>query len=208
MFVFLRWPTGEFGTTLRAATWHRRLRELSPRRSEIHSTRLLTKVQPKRFPATNVLFSKYSILYSFFSPRIRQETFDDFVNVIFQWFVGSTLTSFLEMIFIYILTLGDFCSSSIIQNVMLRYFNKCLTISYSCVLVNPLIVGQYGIDNIITSCFLLQFSDILLYTFRTQQPTQCFRVHGQMTLKSMKTQECDNKTGTDFAFVILGQGNQ
>ena len=54
----------------------------------------------------------------------------------------------------------------------------------------------------------LQFSDVLLYTSRTQQPSQCFRVHGQLPLKGMSIQESDNKTGTDFAFVILGQGNQ
>lgn len=53
-----------------------------------------------------------------------------------------------------------------------------------------------------------QFSDVLLYTFRTQQPTQCFRVHGQLPLKGMKIQDADNKTGTDFAFIIDGQGNQ
>ncbi|XP_043513816.1 FERM, ARHGEF and pleckstrin domain-containing protein 1-like isoform X2 [Frieseomelitta varia] len=52
------------------------------------------------------------------------------------------------------------------------------------------------------------FSDILLYTFRTQQPTQCFRVHGQLSLKGMKIRESDNKTGSDFAFVIDAQGNQ
>ncbi|XP_011057817.1 PREDICTED: FERM, RhoGEF and pleckstrin domain-containing protein 1-like [Acromyrmex echinatior] len=52
------------------------------------------------------------------------------------------------------------------------------------------------------------FSDVLLYTFRTQQPTQCFRVHGQLPLKGMKIQDADNKTGTDFAFIIDGQGNQ
>lgn len=52
------------------------------------------------------------------------------------------------------------------------------------------------------------FSDVLLYTFRTQQPTQCFRVHGQIPLKGMKIQDADNKTGTDFAFIIDGQGNQ
>lgn len=53
-----------------------------------------------------------------------------------------------------------------------------------------------------------QFSDVLLYTFRTQQPTQCFRVHGQLPLKGMNIQDADNKTGTDFAFIIDGQGNQ
>ncbi|XP_012274330.1 FERM, ARHGEF and pleckstrin domain-containing protein 1 isoform X2 [Orussus abietinus] len=52
------------------------------------------------------------------------------------------------------------------------------------------------------------FSDVLLYTFRTQQPTQCFRVHGQLPLKGMKIQDGDNKTGSDFAFVIYGLGNQ
>ncbi|XP_017793131.1 PREDICTED: FERM, RhoGEF and pleckstrin domain-containing protein 1-like isoform X1 [Habropoda laboriosa] len=52
------------------------------------------------------------------------------------------------------------------------------------------------------------FSDILLYTFRTQQPTQCFHVHGQLPLKGMKIREGDNKTGSDFAFVIDAQGNQ
>ncbi|XP_015126163.1 FERM, ARHGEF and pleckstrin domain-containing protein 1 isoform X2 [Diachasma alloeum] len=52
------------------------------------------------------------------------------------------------------------------------------------------------------------FSDILLYTFRTQQPTQCFRVHGQLPLKGVTIQDGDNKTGTDFVFVIHGQGNQ
>ncbi|TGZ45944.1 Uncharacterized protein DBV15_02738 [Temnothorax longispinosus] len=52
------------------------------------------------------------------------------------------------------------------------------------------------------------FSDVLLYTFRTQQPTQCFRVHGQLPLKGMKIQDADNKTGTDFAFIVDGQGNQ
>ncbi|XP_008206719.2 FERM, ARHGEF and pleckstrin domain-containing protein 1 isoform X1 [Nasonia vitripennis] len=52
------------------------------------------------------------------------------------------------------------------------------------------------------------FSDVLLYTFRSQQPTQSFRVHGQLPLKSMKIQENDNKTGSDFAFVIHGLGNQ
>ncbi|CAD1475870.1 unnamed protein product, partial [Heterotrigona itama] len=52
------------------------------------------------------------------------------------------------------------------------------------------------------------FSDVLLYTFRTQQPTQCFRVHGQLPLKGMKIRESDNKTGSDFAFVIDAQGNQ
>ncbi|XP_058800996.1 FERM, ARHGEF and pleckstrin domain-containing protein 1-like [Phymastichus coffea] len=52
------------------------------------------------------------------------------------------------------------------------------------------------------------FSDILLYTFRSQQPIQCFRVHGQLPLKSMKIQENDNKTGSDYAFVIHGLGNQ
>ncbi|XP_048506345.1 FERM, ARHGEF and pleckstrin domain-containing protein 1 isoform X2 [Athalia rosae] len=51
------------------------------------------------------------------------------------------------------------------------------------------------------------FSDILLYTYRTQQPTQCFRVHGQLPLKGVKIQDGDNKTGTHFAFVIFGQGN-
>lgn len=54
----------------------------------------------------------------------------------------------------------------------------------------------------------MQFSDVLLYTFRSQQPMQCFRVHGQLPLKSMKIQENDNKTGSDFAFVIHGLGNQ
>ena len=53
-----------------------------------------------------------------------------------------------------------------------------------------------------------KFSDVLLYTFRTQQPTQCFRVHGQLPLKGMTIQDGDNKTGTDFVFVIQGQGNQ
>lgn len=52
------------------------------------------------------------------------------------------------------------------------------------------------------------FSDVLLYTFRTQQPTQCFRVHGQLPLKGIKIREGDNKTGSDFAFVIDAQGNQ
>nr|XP_031835474.1 FERM, ARHGEF and pleckstrin domain-containing protein 2-like [Nomia melanderi] len=52
------------------------------------------------------------------------------------------------------------------------------------------------------------FSDVLLYTFRTQQPTQCFRVHGQLPLKGMKIRESDNKTGSDFAFSIDAQGNQ
>ncbi|XP_011504890.1 PREDICTED: FERM, RhoGEF and pleckstrin domain-containing protein 1-like [Ceratosolen solmsi marchali] len=52
------------------------------------------------------------------------------------------------------------------------------------------------------------FSDVLLYTFRSQQPTQCFRVHGQLPLKNMKVQENDNKTGTDYAFIIHGIGNQ
>ncbi|XP_046419182.1 FERM, ARHGEF and pleckstrin domain-containing protein 1-like isoform X1 [Neodiprion fabricii] len=51
------------------------------------------------------------------------------------------------------------------------------------------------------------FSDILLYTYRTQQPIQCFRVHGQLPLKGVKIQDGDNKTGTDFAFVIHGLGN-
>ncbi|XP_035740182.1 FERM, ARHGEF and pleckstrin domain-containing protein 1-like isoform X1 [Vespa mandarinia] len=52
------------------------------------------------------------------------------------------------------------------------------------------------------------FSDVLLYTFRTQQPTQCFRVHGQIPVKGMKIQEGDNKTGTDHVFVISGYENQ
>ncbi|XP_033232082.1 FERM, ARHGEF and pleckstrin domain-containing protein 1-like [Belonocnema kinseyi] len=51
------------------------------------------------------------------------------------------------------------------------------------------------------------FSDVLLYTSRTQQPSQCFRVHGQLPLKGMSIQENDNKTGAEFAFVILGQDN-
>ncbi|XP_076243527.1 FERM, ARHGEF and pleckstrin domain-containing protein 1 isoform X1 [Calliopsis andreniformis] len=52
------------------------------------------------------------------------------------------------------------------------------------------------------------FSDVLLYTFCTQQPTQCFRVHGQLPLKGMKIREGDNKTGSEFAFIIDAQGNQ
>ncbi|XP_066587474.1 FERM, ARHGEF and pleckstrin domain-containing protein 2-like [Prorops nasuta] len=52
------------------------------------------------------------------------------------------------------------------------------------------------------------FSDVLLYTFRTQQQTHCFRVHGQLPLKGMRIQDGDNKTGTDFTFVIYGQGNE
>ncbi|KAF7997362.1 hypothetical protein HCN44_005639 [Aphidius gifuensis] len=52
------------------------------------------------------------------------------------------------------------------------------------------------------------FSDVLLYTFRTQQSHQCFRVHGQIALKEMTIQDRDNKTGSDFVFVINGQGNQ
>ncbi|KAK0098631.1 hypothetical protein PV326_005964 [Microctonus aethiopoides] len=46
------------------------------------------------------------------------------------------------------------------------------------------------------------FSDILLCTFRTQQPTQCFRVHGQFPVKGMTIKDGDNKTGTDYVFVI------
>ncbi|XP_023245518.1 LOW QUALITY PROTEIN: FERM, ARHGEF and pleckstrin domain-containing protein 2-like [Copidosoma floridanum] len=52
------------------------------------------------------------------------------------------------------------------------------------------------------------FSDILLYTFRSLQPTQCFKVHGQLPLKNMKIQENDNKTNTEFSFMIHGLGNQ
>ncbi|XP_014599700.1 PREDICTED: FERM, RhoGEF and pleckstrin domain-containing protein 1-like isoform X2 [Polistes canadensis] len=52
------------------------------------------------------------------------------------------------------------------------------------------------------------FSDVLLYTFRTQQPTQCFRVHGQIPVKGMKIQEGDNKTGIDHVFIISGYDNQ
>lgn len=52
------------------------------------------------------------------------------------------------------------------------------------------------------------FSDVLLYTFRTQQSHQCFKVHGQILLKEMTIQDRDNKTGSHFAFVINGQGNQ
>lgn len=33
-------------------------------------------------------------------------------------------------------------------------------------------------------------------------------MHGQLPLKGMKIQDADNKTGTDFAFIIDGQGNQ
>ncbi|CAG5101573.1 ARHGEF and pleckstrin domain-containing protein 1 (Mus musculus) [Cotesia congregata] len=55
------------------------------------------------------------------------------------------------------------------------------------------------------------FSDILLYTFRTQQPIQCFRVQGQMPLKGMILKDGeggeDNKIGSDHVFVIE-QGNQ
>lgn len=51
------------------------------------------------------------------------------------------------------------------------------------------------------------FSDVLLYTSRTQQPSQCFRVHGQLPLKGMSIQESDNKTIAENVFVILGQGN-
>lgn len=55
---------------------------------------------------------------------------------------------------------------------------------------------------------LFQFSDILLYTYHTQQPTQCFRVHDQLLLKGMKIRDSDNKTGSEFAFIIDAQGNQ
>lgn len=48
----------------------------------------------------------------------------------------------------------------------------------------------------------------MLYAFRTSQPIQCFRVHGQLPLKGMKIQEGDNKAGSDYAFVIHGAGNQ
>ncbi|XP_063223774.1 FERM, ARHGEF and pleckstrin domain-containing protein 1 [Bacillus rossius redtenbacheri] len=51
------------------------------------------------------------------------------------------------------------------------------------------------------------FSDILLYTNRTLQPSAQFRVHGQMPLRGVMVDEADNKIGATYCFNIYG-GNR
>jgi len=52
------------------------------------------------------------------------------------------------------------------------------------------------------------FSDLLLYTNRTVQPSPQFKVHGQLPLRGVMVEETpDNKTGANYCFTIYG-GNR
>nr|CAD7439769.1 unnamed protein product [Timema bartmani] len=51
------------------------------------------------------------------------------------------------------------------------------------------------------------FSDILLYTNRSLQPSMQFKVHGQMPLRAVIVEEAENKMGANFCFNIYG-GNR
>ncbi|KAL0281562.1 UNVERIFIED_CONTAM: hypothetical protein PYX00_002510 [Menopon gallinae] len=51
------------------------------------------------------------------------------------------------------------------------------------------------------------FSDILVYTNRTTSPSLQFKVNGQMPLRGVMVEESEDRTGTNYSFIIYG-GNR
>lgn len=51
------------------------------------------------------------------------------------------------------------------------------------------------------------FSDILVYTDRTNNPSLQFKVHGQMPLRGVMVEESEDRIGTSYSFTIYG-GNR